>query len=332
MSWRQIMFAVASPGGVDRAVVDKVARLASALDAELELFYCVFDGDVARPGRFGTRGIQEDVRVFVEHRHQQLERTAEQLRARGVRARASVRWDYPTYEGIVRQVLRHKPSLLIVQLTRKGRVGRLLLTQTDYKLIENCPCPLLLIKSPHPYSNPCVVAAVDPEHAHDKPGALDEAILESADVMTRALSGKLLICHARTPWEVGVRSAPELRRVPEVVRNDVYAAYCDRIDRQVMELARTHGIQNGRVQIMDGLATEMLPIMVADKGADILAMGAVSRSRLRRVLIGHTAERVLDALECDVLIVKPPGFRSPVSRQSAHRIDRSDARRARYIW
>jgi universal stress protein E len=40
-------------------------------------------------------------------------------------------------------------------------------------------------------------------------------------------------------------------------------------------------------------------------------MGAVSRSRLERLLIGNTAEHVLDELDCDVLIVKPPGFKSP---------------------
>jgi universal stress protein E len=39
-------------------------------------------------------------------------------------------------------------------------------------------------------------------------------------------------------------------------------------------------------------------------------MGAVSRSRLRSVFIGSTAEKVLDRLPCDVLIVKPPDFES----------------------
>jgi hypothetical protein len=48
-------------------------------------------------------------------------------------------------------------------------------------------------------------------------------------------------------------------------------------------------------------------------------------------LIGHMAERVLDALECDVLIVKPPGFQTPVSRESTHHIARSAAHRARYV-
>jgi len=47
--------------------------------------------------------------------------------------------------------------------------------------------------------------------------------------------------------------------------------------------------------------------------ADIVVMGAVSRSRLQRIFVGNTAERVLDHLPCDVLIVKPTEFASDPS-------------------
>jgi hypothetical protein len=176
------MFAVASPGGVDPGTMEKTVQVSSALDAEFELFYCAFDADVARPGRFATRGAHEDIHQFVEQRHQQLEYNAQRLRAWGVRVRTSIRWDSPTYQGIVRQVLRHKPKLLIVQSTRRGRAGRLLPTHTDYKLIESCSCPLLLIKTQRPYANPSLIAAVDPEHGHNKPAALDDEILGSTSL------------------------------------------------------------------------------------------------------------------------------------------------------
>ena len=38
-------------------------------------------------------------------------------------------------------------------------------------------------------------------------------------------------------------------------------------------------------------------------------MGAVSRSRLREVFIGSTAERVLDRLPCDVLVIRSADYR-----------------------
>jgi len=44
-----------------------------------------------------------------------------------------------------------------------------------------------------------------------------------------------------------------------------------------------------------------------------VVMGAVSRSAVARLFIGHTAERVIDELECDVLVVKPRRFRTRVA-------------------
>ena len=42
-------------------------------------------------------------------------------------------------------------------------------------------------------------------------------------------------------------------------------------------------------------------------------MGALSRSGLQRLIIGNTAERVLGALECDVLVIKPQTFATRVA-------------------
>lgn len=46
----------------------------------------------------------------------------------------------------------------------------------------------------------------------------------------------------------------------------------------------------------------------------IIVMGAISRSGLKRLLIGNTAESILDELRCDVLVVKPSQFKNRVPR------------------
>lgn len=55
-----------------------------------------------------------------------------------------------------------------------------------------------------------------------------------------------------------------------------------------------------------------LPPIVRKHRASVVVMGAVSRSALARLFIGHTAERVIDGLKCDVLVVKPRGFKTRV--------------------
>jgi universal stress protein E len=42
-----------------------------------------------------------------------------------------------------------------------------------------------------------------------------------------------------------------------------------------------------------------------DVDAAVVVMGAISRNRWKRLFIGATAERTLEHLPCDLLIVKP---------------------------
>jgi universal stress protein E len=61
-----------------------------------------------------------------------------------------------------------------------------------------------------------------------------------------------------------------------------------------------------------GHPAEQLPRLAKSLNAQIVLMGAVSRSGLKRLVVGNTAEAVFDALACDILVVKPAGFRNKV--------------------
>jgi universal stress protein E len=233
MSWTRILFALAAPGAASPAIMAKVTQLARAAEAELELFHCVFDEQMTRARRFGSRSIEEDTRFLVAQRRQQLEAVAAPLRAQGLRVRTSVRWDHPAFEGIVRQVMRRRPSLVVIQSSRRSRLGRWMLTHTDYQLVENCPAPLLLLKSERPYANPRIVAAIDPLHTHDKPGALDVAILDAARAVSEALQGRLHVYHACEPWRTLVRQSPELRRLARADLAEAHASYCQQAEARV---------------------------------------------------------------------------------------------------
>jgi universal stress protein E len=73
-------------------------------------------------------------------------------------------------------------------------------------------------------------------------------------------------------------------------------------------------IPSARRHLVRLVTVDAIPGVARKVRAGIVAMGAVSRSGLRRVFIGNTAERVLDELPCDILVVKPPRFRTPVAR------------------
>ncbi len=332
MSQPTVMFATPSSHEIGPIETRKIADVTMALDAELELFRCIFQPGAGHSGVSTPADVREEIHQHVVREQHALEWAAEPFRTRGLNVRTSVRWDFPAYEGIVRQALRHKPALLIAESLRRGRAERFVLPHLDWKLIETCPCPLLLLKTRRPYTEPLVLAAVDPGHRHDKPAALDEGILDLATRMSEALSGRLVVFHARRPWDDVSREEPELRDAAEYREEDIHQNYLARIETQVTELAQRHAIDARHVHLEDGPAAEALARYANEQKADILVMGAISRSWLRRAVIGHTAERVLDAVASDVLIVKPPQFHSPVRRQSMHHVESTPTPGLRMTW
>ena len=45
-----------------------------------------------------------------------------------------------------------------------------------------------------------------------------------------------------------------------------------------------------------------------------MVIGTVGRTGLSAALMGNTAEHVIDGLNCDVLALKPEGYKSPLDK------------------
>jgi universal stress protein E len=66
-----------------------------------------------------------------------------------------------------------------------------------------------------------------------------------------------------------------------------------------------------RFHLPRGQAKKIIADLAAELQADIVVMGTVARTGISGLIIGNTAETILDQLECSVLAIKPPGFSTP---------------------
>lgn len=67
------------------------------------------------------------------------------------------------------------------------------------------------------------------------------------------------------------------------------------------------------IHLVKGQPGEVIPDLVAKHRATLLVMGTVGRANVPGLIMGNTAERILDRVHCSVLAVKPEGFVSPVA-------------------
>lgn len=64
--------------------------------------------------------------------------------------------------------------------------------------------------------------------------------------------------------------------------------------------------------LLKGDAGDLTSELAQAKAIDLIVIGTVSRKGIAGFLIGNTAEKVLQQVNCSVLTIKPEGFTSPV--------------------
>jgi universal stress protein E len=281
-------------------VLERAGWLAKQGGARVELFACDFDAAIDS-GRIDTVWVPEPgarEQILARHRRN-LEELAKPLRDRGLTVTVDVVWDHPLDLAVIKKAAAHDYWLVAKDTHHHNVLQRTLLTQTDWHLIRKCPEPLLLVKDRKLSAEPNVLAAVDPLNEHDKPAALDDRIFNFGADFARVVRGHLHVVHAFAA-PMGVELPPDVR--------DILA---EEHRKAMNEFLNTHPVVAERSYLYEGLAHECLQQAAKDHAADFVVMGAVARRGLKRLFIGSTAERVLDRLPCDLVIIKPLDFELP---------------------
>jgi universal stress protein E len=311
-AFHRILVAVKKLDGKPLPAVLKAAQLARAFGAELELFHGLTtpvyaDTDQAREQ--GLRSLEEDLRQKALRR---LEAIADRLRVHGIKVTVSAEWDYPAHEAIIRRAQAIKADLIVAALHAGRHRMPWLLRLTDWELVRGSPVPLLLVKNPHPYRRAAVLAAIDPSHAHEKPLQLDKDILQTGKKLSAALKGRLHATHAYSVIPMGALPEGITPGTLEAIQDDEERRAKLRFSR-ALRMAR---IARARQHLIAGQPIDAIAEAARRSRCAIVVMGAISRSGYKRVLIGNTAERILDDLACDIMVIKPEIFRSDIPRAS----------------
>jgi universal stress protein E len=312
---RKILVAVKQPSARVLPAVDKAVQLARACGASLELYHSITERVLADPYAEYLNYMADFERETEQRYTLELENLAAMLRKQGVNARATADWDYPAHDAIVRRARRDNVDLIVAEChAGKRKAAPWLLHLTDWELLKSSPVPVLLIKNANPWKTPVVLAALDPAHANAKRAGLDPEILAAASTLSEELNGSLEAMHSYEPIPTRVlMGLGASGTMPSEL-----AAIQEKQARKLFQQALT-GYAETQIprHLVAGKPSEAIPEVARETGCSILVMGAVSRSGLKRVFIGNTAERVLDSLTCDVFVVKPPSFRSSVSERSS---------------
>lgn len=302
----QNILVIVDPTASEHPAVEKGAILAQKLDARLELYVC--DTKAAREERLIAERAKDPSRLLTVNLKPMLEALAAPLRSRGLDVTTECEYAATLYAGLLSRMQRSCADLVVKDTHHHSLVKRTFITNTDWHLIRGCPVPLLLTRGSAWRDSPTLVAAVDPGHLNDKPALLDHHILEWGKCLATKLGGALHVVHAYVPLSIVITAAEGIAPMASALTPEALAFEDSEKRKQLSELTGSYGIDAGNIHLDLGAPSELLPRMAAQLQAEVLIMGAISRSGVQKVLVGSTAERVLERLPCDALVVKSPDF------------------------
>ncbi|KFI22987.1 universal stress protein [Nitrosococcus oceani] len=304
MARRQRILTVLNQDELDsqpEPALERGVFIARETNAILELFVSEYHPSFYTPLIGKSLHNEWKPETYIRFALSQLQEISERLAHREqLDVLADAAWNRHQYDGIMEKISRIKPDLIIKTTHHDNRLNRTLFNYTDWHLIRNCPCPLMLAKGEDSWETRAVVACVDPSHLHGRMETLDNSIIEIAQWLAYRLKGELHIFHAIDfmpesvfrLWQPGSNYntyKKESRQEHETLLN---------------ELLKPYGIGSQRIHILEGGSAETLLSFAQETNASLVVMGAVSKGTLGNLLIGNTAEKVLDALRCDILVVK----------------------------
>ena len=225
----------------------------------------------------------------------------------------------------IQSILRNHYDLLIKPVENPSFIQRLF-GSDDMQLLRNCPCPLWLTRAEEKSKYENILAAVDFDL--DIPDTVDQdlnwKILDLSSSLALSDFAAMHLVHVwDAPAELPIRlwsNDPELasmaylngvRSGHEVALTKLRTQFKTRIGAEVYDYLAP------KFHLRQGMAATVIPEQARQIHADLVVMGTVARAGIAGLLIGNTAEAVLEQLQCSVLAVKPSGFVSPVTLPEA---------------
>lgn len=204
-----------------------------------------------------------------------------------------------SHDAVIRRIQASGPDLVVKASTARHPLRRW--AAGDWKLVNECPVPLLLARTHRWRNPPRFAAAVDASDPADSAHA--RSILQSAGFLALGMHAGIEILYCESEAD------DERVRMERTVR--------------LAQMVREFHVGLESIRRLEGEPDETLSAQVAGGRYDLLILGASARSETLAGLRPGTASRIVDATDSDVLLVKPPRAREARPGKSArqHRAD-----------
>jgi universal stress protein E len=222
----------------------------------------------------------------------------EPLRARGIDISARVEWcdhiSVATYDLLVRE----KYDLLIKSPHTSSVLKKIVSTPTDWAIMRSSPCPVWLVK-PDSQFDGAIVAAVDVGVDDAKVNAIANQVVHQANYLAHFFGRQLHVINTFP----AIPAAAHLQFV-SIYENEYLEEIRDEREKVLNKILDPFDIPPTHRHIFTGETDQVIYDYIKQHSTSLLVMGSSAREGLAGLMTGNTAERILNRIECDLLVIR----------------------------
>ena len=263
------IFVVFDPTRKEQLALDRAVNAARDLKAAIRLFACIY-ADVPRASR------AQEIKQRVAAQKQQLQEQVADIEAESITVFVEVEWEENWYDAVIRAVLRHGSDVLFKTTHKHSATQRYLGKTSDWALIRECPCPVLLVKESANWEHRKALAAIDIQADDELHQRLNHSIVQFTKDLLLPFDTEV---HFINAYEDSM-SFPDRSKLMQ---------YCDTDTKYI--------------HIDMGSPGDAILERAKSLDATVVVIGSTGRSGISGLVRGNTAEKILDELHCDLLLI-----------------------------
>jgi universal stress protein E len=258
----------------------RAVMLARRFNARIELFLCEAERAYALQHQYDSRGNESARRSCAAESRAWMERVWQSLDVNDVPVLMDTVYESPLCEGIRRKVQNSHADLVVRGIGDRECT----FSVADSDLVLTCPVLLLLTRGKPWRARAVVAAAIDV--SGDEAPELTRAILVAADRMAASCGASLELLYANRFDDVSSDAVESSRTL---LRSRAAAA----------------NVQPQEVHVVIGEPLTAIPQFAGRRGYEMVVFGALTHLKSITTLVGRLTGRLVEALDCDLLLVKP---------------------------
>ena len=300
------LLAVIDPTQQDQKALSRALEIAEKNHASVTALLTIYDISYEMTGMLSIEEREILRQSVLNSRSEWLEELIAE-RFAGSEVAMKVVWHNRPYESIIHEVIEGHYDLVVKGTHQHNILKSVIFTPTDWHLIRKSPSAVLLVKEHEWPQGGQILAAVNQGTEDEAHRDLNERIAATAKAFGSSLKADIHLVNAfpATPVNIAIE-------IPEFDPHDYNQSVRSYHNTTMQEFAKVSGIAEQNCHVEEGMPEDVIPTMAKKLDAELVIIGTVGRTGISAALIGNTAEHIIDALDCDVLTIKPHDFRSPL--------------------